>query len=190
MHEDIEKYLWQPGEREQHEREMAERQQRIDREAREAAEREAATRSAIIAAGQPPVMKSYGAPAQPRVTNDNIISNPSASVTKEWQDYIEARIKREARATEDAMCKAIARSLGAELDAAKKKLDYETKQRRYDKEELKETISAVRNRFDEFERRLDWMTKRLEQAEARCAKLEAHAVLDDMLASRGLKIVS
>lgn len=83
------RYGWREGEKEQVEAAMAARQKVIDRARIDAELRR--PREAVVT-------KSY-----PRAA--------AASMSKGWQDYIEAWIKQEARATEDAMSAAIRQTL-------------------------------------------------------------------------------
>jgi len=93
-------YLWREGEREQVEREMAEREARIKRdEVLEWSKRYNEARATTPAPEV--VMKSYTAPTA-----------APATLTKEWVDYIERRIKRESRATDECTAKAIAQTIG------------------------------------------------------------------------------
>src|SRR5262245_10051014 len=90
-----ERYGWQPGEREQIAEEMRARQERIDRDA-------ALARCFAQAESAPPVVTRSMPPVVTR-------STPApAAVSTAW---IKASIRREVRASERAMAKAIAQTI-------------------------------------------------------------------------------
>lgn len=101
-----ERYGWKEGEREAAHAEAERLRQQIEGErilreawaAKEAREARVVTKSA-------PVTRSVAAAA------------PGVGLTREWQSWIEARIKRESRETEECMAKAIAQSIGKDIVA-------------------------------------------------------------------------
>jgi len=114
----LDRYGWQPGEKEQIEREMAERQRRIDAEAREAEQRRSVERQ-----------------QRPLVVDTQRRQADAASV-KYWEGYIKRQLEKESR----AMTSTVAKFVGEELNT-------QDRARKHAVEDLKEMIFDTQKRF-------------------------------------------
>lgn len=163
-----ERYGWAEGEREQAEREIAARAERSKRDETLAwcAQRAApgsSTAGPTDELGRPlndpryrldpeVITKGYGAP----VTQHRAATAAPASMTKEWQDYIERRIRKGRNAAAEEMAVAIAQTLGKSLVAVEREVA-ELHKRQVDLDnEINEMIRRQRAsaQFDELNERL------------------------------------
>jgi polyhydroxyalkanoate synthesis regulator phasin len=134
----LERYGWQPGEREQVEREMVERQVRIDAERhKDAVVREAERQRPLV------------------VTNDAQSKRDADAATKYWHGYIREQLDQQQRALLKAIAGAvIGEEKARQQDVAEARSHYRDICNRFDDHPTHDEIAALRKTIDELRERI------------------------------------